>query len=307
MSTINYMWPSSSEYYNTARLSEYKPFLKSDKNIKKYIDLSVGFFGGCSYHPSAWEQTFKSIRDNFLEAPIVLIEDGRPTGFDYSDMASRYNATYIKEESSIYLFWPTAEQCWQYLQWIIKVADIAKTEWLVQLHPDNICNDRFSVIPPGPVCGVGCGSRSGVSNNRLPHNAEKYLTDIHPNLEMNGYGWCGGGCLHVPTFKNIMKQFTFDKLLELRKNSLIIGEGVSVWNVTSHEDVFIPFLFNMYGYPYRVWRDIEELNRGSMGWGTSAAFEHNNKTYYNMSKEQILKLGDTIQEQVKAEKLLQNK
>lgn len=297
------MWPSSEEYYHQARAANYKPYEHTDRSRKNYIDLSVGFYGGCSYHPTAWEETFASIRRNFPTAPIILFEDGRPTGFDYSDMAKRHNAKYIKEEKSIYLFWPTPEQCWTYLQWILRAADIAQTEWLIQLHPDNICNDRFTVYPPGPICGSGCGSRNGTSNNRLPPVSEHYLRFLHPNLEQNGYGWCGGGCLHVPTFRKIMESFTFEKLKAIKTDSSVVGELSSNWNVTCHEDVFMPFLFNLHGYPYRVWTEIEELNRGPGGWGMSAGFEHNNKSFYNLSREQISKLGDKIQEQVLKEKL----
>jgi hypothetical protein len=287
------MWPSSAEYYNSIRTANYKPFEESDRNSKKYIDLSVGFYGGCSYHPSGWDATFASIRKHFPTEPIVLFEDGQQCGIDYSDMAIKYNATYVKEIDGVYLFWITPKQCWTYLQWVLQAADICKTEWLVQLHPDNICNDRFSTYPPGPLCGVGCGTRSGVSGNQLSPVMIKYLKETRPDLEMNGYGWCGGGCIHVPTFRKIMETFTYEKMENVLKTFF--------HNYPLHEDNFMPFLFNMYGYPYRVWLDIEETNRGT--YGVSSAFQHGNKSFYNLTKEQIDNLGYTIQADVVREKL----
>ena len=274
-------WPSKEEYYATIQNASYKVFDESHKHFKKYIDLSVGFYGGCSYHPTAWEETFASLRRNFPSAPLIIFEDGRPCDVDYSDMAKRYNATYIKEDKSIYLFWPKPEQAWTYLQWILKAADIAKTEWLVQLHPDNICNDRFTTYPPGPLCGVSAGSKTGISCNQYPEKATQHLRKIHPDLELNGYGWCGGGCIHVPTFREIMKTFTYDKLLDIVNN---IDNRVVL-----HEDLFLPFLFNLYGYPYRVWLEIEEPLRGFDGCGSSAAFQHGNKSFYKVDPDTLIR------------------
>ena len=265
--------------------------MEEHKKTKQYIDLDVGFYGGCSYHPTAWDETFRTLRNNFPDKPLVLIEDGRPCGVDYSDMAAKYNAKYIKCEKSIYLYWPTIEQTWTYLQWILQVSDICKTEWLVQLHPDNIVNDRYHINPPGPICGLSCGSRSGVSNNALFPKAAQYVLTKYPNIEMNGYGWAGGSCLHVPTFRKIMETFTFERLTDIKLN---IDP-----KITENEDYFLPFLFNLYGYPYRIWLEIEEPNRNT--FGSSAAFQHGNKTFYNISKSEEGGLAQRIKDQVHAE------
>jgi hypothetical protein len=289
------MFPVKEEYYRSIQEATYKKFTEEDKTTKKYINLSVGFYGGCSYHPSGWEACFASIRKNFPTEPIVLIEDGQPQGHDYSEMAKRYDATFIRRDHSIYLYWPTIQQTWEYLQWILQVADITKTEWLVQLHPDNICNDRYSIPPPGPICGVGAGSRTGVSSNKFTDKMNAYLLSLHPTIEMNGFGWAGGGCLHVPTFRKIMETCTYEFISHLHNEIDTTA--------TMHEDLFLPYLFNLHGIPYRIWLEIEEVNRGVFGLGSSAAFQHGNKDYYNLTQEQIKKLGDDIQVQVRKEKL----
>lgn len=273
------MFKSHNEYVRDITNARYKLFEVGDRNSKPYIHLSVGFYAGCSYHPGAWNETFKSLRNHFPTEPLVMFQDGFAAGFDYTSMAQQYNATYLIEKEGIYLFWPQAEQCWRYLQWILQVADICNTEWLVQLHPDNIINDRFHINPPGPLCGVGAGSHNGVSNNPIPEHAQSYIRTLHPSLESNGYGWCGGGCIHVPTFRAIMKDFTFEKLVHIKHD---VNE-----TVTRHEDMFLPFLFNMYGFPYRVWLEIEEHNRGYHGLGQSAAIQHANKTYYNLDPKTL--------------------
>lgn len=283
------MWPSTDEYYSMIQSARYRPYRDGDGMFKKYIDISVGFYAGCSYHPTAWEETFRTLRQHYPTEPIVLFEDGQPCGIDYSDMARRYNCEYVKEKKSLYLFWPNPEQCWQYLQWILKAAEITQTEWLIQLHPDNICNDRIYIPPPGPLCGVSAGTRTGISGNQYPEKAKMFLMNMLPDLEQNGYGWAGGGCIHVPTFKSIMQSFTYDDLLT-------IIEKIDK-RVTLHEDIFLPFLFNYYGYPYRVWLEIEEPERGISGWGSSAAFQHGNKSFYQGTKT-ISVLSKKIMEEV---------
>jgi hypothetical protein len=74
-----------------------------------------------------------------------------------------------------------------------------------------------------------------------------------------------------------MEKFTFK---ELEKIANTIDK-----RVTLHEDIFLPFLFNYYGYPYRIWLEIEEHERGDMGWGSSAAFQHGNKQFYKGTKD----------------------
>jgi len=281
------MWPDKETYYNSMKNAQYIQFNESHRSQKKYIDLSVGFYGGCSYHPSAWDKTFESLREHFPSAPVVIFQDGFSSGHDYSAMASKYSATYLVENTGIYLYWPTPEQAWKYLQWILKAADVCNTEWLIQLHPDNIFNDKFHIPPPGPLCGLGCGSRNGISNNKLHPSLRNYVYEKYPNIEDNGYGWAGGGCLHVPTFRKIMETFTFDDVKTLYSNVLI---KESDNNVSNNDDFFIPFIFNIYGYPYRVWLEIEEPG-GAVG--ESAAIQHRNKTYYYQQKtgtrDEILK------------------
>jgi len=267
------MFKTHEEYVDGILRAPYKLYENSDRITKKYINMSVGFYGGCSYHPSGWDATFRTLRENFPTEPLVIFQDGYSSGNDYSDMASKYNASYVVENSGIYLYWPKVEQTWTYLQWILKAADICRTEWLVQLHPDNIINDRFHILPPGPLCGVSAGTRSGRSGNPLPEAATQYLLQNTTLRELNGYGWCGGGCIHVPTYRNIMREFTFERLVYIHENISKV--------VTLNEDVFLPFLFNLYGFPYRVWLDIEECeNRGYAGAGVSAAIQHGTKKYY---------------------------
>ena len=266
------MFKSNEEYVSEILRACYKFYEDSDRPSETYVDMSVGFYAGCSYHGEAWAETFRSLRNNFPTEPLVIFQDGYSSGIDYSAMAAEYNASYIIENNGIYLYWPKAEQTWTYLQWILKAADICKTEWLVQLHPDNIINDRFHILPPGPLCGVSAGTRSGSSGNPLPESATQYLLQNTRLGEFNGYGWCGGGCIHVPTFRNIMREFTFEKLTHIHRYVSNV--------VTLHEDSFLPFLFNLYGFPYRVWLEIEEHNRGFYGMGSSAAIQHANKKYY---------------------------
>ena len=68
---------------------------------KNYVDIDIGFFGLCSYQPQAWDFVFKSIRDFYPNAPIVLINDGCQQ-FDYSEMAKKYNCIYVEKKDEIF-------------------------------------------------------------------------------------------------------------------------------------------------------------------------------------------------------------
>jgi hypothetical protein len=192
-------------------------------------------------------------------------------------MASEYNATYLVQEHGVYTYWPKPQQCWTFLNMLLKACEVCNTDWLIYLHPDNICNDRIHIIPPGPVCGVGAGSRNGISNNSIK-NLETYIKSIYPNLEYNGYGWCGGGCINTEIFKQIMKTFTYEKLISLYY-LFNFEEGKPF--PSNYDDLFIPFLFNIHGFPYRIWLEIEEPHRGEYGYGSSAAFQHGEKKFYD--------------------------
>ena len=57
------MWPITHEYRKGITDADYKKF--SPNTLKEYKDISIGFFAACSYHPTAWDKTFESIRNCF--------------------------------------------------------------------------------------------------------------------------------------------------------------------------------------------------------------------------------------------------
>jgi len=51
---------------------DFKSYVKQLQEPYKYnpIDISVGFYGFCSYQPQAWDYVFQSIRNHYPDAPI---------------------------------------------------------------------------------------------------------------------------------------------------------------------------------------------------------------------------------------------
>lgn len=81
---------------NITSFEEYVKILQSPYEYNP-IDISVGFYGFCSYQHQAWDYVFYSIRQYYPDAPIVLINDGMDQ-FDYSEMAAKYNCIHVRKK-----------------------------------------------------------------------------------------------------------------------------------------------------------------------------------------------------------------
>jgi hypothetical protein len=256
----------------------HETYFKNPTPPKQYIDLDVGFFGLCSYQPQAWEHVFKSIRKVYSDAPIVLINDGAEQ-FDYSDMARRYKCMHMKREHEICLHWYKIEYMYEYWHRLKASCDLAKTEWLVHLHPDVICCDKISKYPPSPLAGVSCGSFTGVSKNAIGQKTVDFIRQFQPNVEINGYGWCGGSIIHVPTFLEI-----YDSIINKKNWDLFTLRDQLGQHCMEHEDQSFSILFALHGYPYRIWLDNPEATHGYMGYTDAGAFLHGYKKHYNLKE-----------------------
>ena len=253
------------------------------KNIinKTYIDLDICFFCLPSYQQDAWISCLESVRQHYPNNPIILMEDGNNKNeYDYRDIATKYNCIYIEKDLDIYLYFATYLSTYEFLLRMLEAVNISNTEWLILLHPDNLCLDKISRMPPGPCCGLSCGSYTEKSNNKFRNIVNDYLVKKTNNLEINGFGWAGGSIINCNTFKDIMKTFTLNDLKNI--NNMFP-------DVTQHEDIFIPFLFNYYGYEYRVWIEIEEANRNFNG--QYGAFTHGVKHKHKNEKSLLVLSG----------------
>lgn len=260
--------------YNTYE----KQLLESYNNTP--IDLSIGFYGLCSYQHIAWDYVFEQIRKYYPDAPIVLINDGFDQ-YDYSEIAAKYNCIHLKKDREICLHYPDIEGSYEFLNRTKEVCDILKTEWVIHLHPDVICQGKICYYPPSELCGVAAGSNSGISGNNWNteywKSVETYIKKYQPNVELNGWGWCGGSIMKIDAFYKVYESVIGDKkqysLEDIRKNNLLI---------TEHEDTMMSVLFALNGYSYRIWKDNPEYNRGGFKTG---AFLHGYKEHYDFKKQ----------------------
>jgi hypothetical protein len=261
---------------------EYENILKSPY-IYSPIDISVGFFGLCSYQHEAWEYVFSSIRKYYPDAPIVLINDGTEQ-FDYSDIAKKYNCIHIIKNRQICLHYPDIEGSYEFLHRTLEACNLCKTEWIIHLHPDVICQGKICYYPNAHLAGVSCGSNNGISNNNWNINnsvelkkVETYIRKFQPNIELNGWGWCGGSIMYVDAFRTVYNSVLGDNPLfnleDIRKESWL--------NVTEHEDTMMSLLFALNGFVFRIWKDNPEYHRGSR----TGAFLHGFKEHYDFKKK----------------------
>jgi hypothetical protein len=268
---------------NLTSFNEYESILREPyKN--NFIDLNVGFFGLCSYQHVAWDHVLESVRKYYPDSPIVLFNDGGDQ-YDYSEMAKKYNCFHIKKDREICLHFPDIEASKDFLTRVFEACNIAKTEWMIHLHPDVICQGKICYHPNAHLAGVSAGATGGVSNNNwrayyIDTNlwkVEKYIRDRHPNIELNGWGWCGGSIMHVESYYKVYDSIfgnnpTID-LLHLRDNTID--------NVTCYDDNMMPVLFALNGFVYRIWKDNPEYHRQQR----EGAFLHGYKEHYNLIKD----------------------
>jgi len=249
--------------------------------VNNPIDISVGFYGLCSYQHIAWDYVFQCIRNYYPDAPIVLINDGTEQ-YDYSDMADKYNCIYVKKDKEICLHYPDIASAHEFLHRTKEVADLLGTEWIIHLHPDVICNGRISYFPPSELAGVAAGSNNGVSGNNWNNCSDfkkiaEYIRKFQPTVELNGWGWCGGSIMNRAAFYEVYNSLygvnAKFSLEDIRKNTCVTA--------TEHEDTMMSILFALNGYPYRIWKDNPEYHRGSK----DGAFLHGFKEHYDFKKQ----------------------
>jgi hypothetical protein len=260
--------------------SEYQKILKS-KYVYNPIDISVGFYGLCSYQYDAWDYVFCELRKHYPTEPIILINDGFDQ-YDYTEMAKKYNCILLKKDKEICLHYPDIESSHEFLHRTKEVCDILKTDWVIHLHPDVICQGRISYYPPSELAGVAAGSLTGVSNNtwncREWKCVEEYIRSIQPNIELNGWGWCGGSIMNISAFYKV-----YDSVYGINKKfSLEYLKNNVYHKITLHEDTMMSVLFALNGYIYRIWKDNPEYNRSNVS--REGAFLHGYKEHYDFKK-----------------------
>jgi hypothetical protein len=248
--------------------------------IHNQIDISIGFFGLCSYQPVAWDYVFQCIRKHYPDAPIVLINDGFEQ-FDYSEIAAKYNCIHLKKDKEICLHYPDLASAHEFLHRTKEVCNLLKTDWLIHLHPDVICQGKISYLPPSELAGVAAGSSGGVSCNNWNTTGWQpvvdYIRKYQPTVELNGWGWCGGSIMNCNAFYKVYDSIYGNNakysLEDIRKNTTPTA--------TEHEDTLMSILFALNGYPYRIWKDNPEHHRGSK----EGAFLHGYKEHYDFKKQ----------------------
>jgi len=250
--------------------------------IHNPIDFSIGFYALCSYQQQAREYVFQCIRKYYPDAPIVLFNDGIEQ-YDYTEMAAHYKCIYIRKANNICLLWNDIADAYEFLDRTKEACDILKNlsiEWIIHLHPDVICQNKICYHPRAALCGVSAGSITGISNNNFNNSnewkkIEKYIRQYQPEVEINGWGWCGN---HNVLNHNDLTHDKLNNKFRLEDLRDIYAESVR------YEDTMMPIIFTLCGYPYRIWKDNPEYHRHK---SITGAFLHGYKEHYDFKKQNI--------------------
>ena len=203
-------------------------------------------------------------------------------------LLKNFRCIHIIKDREICLFYPDIKSSYEFLKRTKEACDLAKTEWMIHLHPDVICQGKISYYPPSELAGVSAGSITGISNNNWRNwrispslmKVEKYIRQFQPTVELNGWGWCGGSIMNVNAFNKV-----YDSVLGLNPKFKLEDIRHNSWNcVTEHEDTMMSVLFALNGFPYRIWKDNPEYHRGRTSNG---AFLHGYKEHYDFKKQKI--------------------
>jgi hypothetical protein len=158
---------------------------------------------------------------------------------------------------------------------------LLNTDWVIHLHPDVICQGKICYMPSSELAGVAAGSHSGISGNNWNTDGwtqlVNYIRRKQPNVELNGFGWCGGSIMNRNAFYKVYNSIYGENpiidLQELRDNTSVA--------ITEHEDTMMSVLFALNGYSYRIWKDNPEYHRGRR----EGAFLHGFKEHYDFKKQ----------------------
>jgi len=251
------------------------------------IDIDIAFFGLCSYQPTAWDYVLESIRKYYKTEQIVLINDGMEQ-FDYTDMAKKYNCIILNKKEEICLFWPDIKSSYEYLHRVKEVCDIVKTEWLIHLHPDVICQGRISYPPNAELAGVvnieNINNFDGQSGNKWTGDYWEQVNDFikkyntETEVELNGWGWCGGSIMNVSAYYQVYNSIFGENGIDWIK---YLDENIKT--AREHEDTLFSILFNLNGFRYRVWKD----NPQYYNCPVKGAFLHGYKEHYDFKKQNL--------------------
>ena len=170
-----------------------------------------------------------------------------------------------------------------FLHRLKQACDLLKTDWIINLHPDVICQNKICYYPPSFICGVGAGSNNGVSNNNFSVSSKwyeiyKYIKAHQPNCKLNGWGWCGGSIMNISKFYEI-----YNNIYSNNPNIIIENIEKIYKEAVRYEDTLLPIIFNLYGFEYRIWKDNPEYHRGKSN--LEGAFLHGYKEHYNLKKK----------------------
>lgn len=106
-----------------------------------------GIFIQCYKQPYATYEALKSAREHYPEATIIVVSDN---GYDYTEMASHFNCTYIHETESISPTYTELESGYHIIhannliKRLLKVFQLFKEEYIMWLEDDVSINSKIT-------------------------------------------------------------------------------------------------------------------------------------------------------------------
>lgn len=229
--------------------------------------MLISAYMQCHSQPRAVYESLRAFRTHYPEVDFSLVSDN---GLDFSVFADKFNLQYTHATEQVapggYFTGQAGAEA--YLKRVIAHCERASGDWVVLMEED-VMTKRRAIMPPATAC-------AGARSNPVSGPLSAYFNHIHGTQHVYTYGMCGGSCFHRETFLECCAHGADMQLLNILDK-----------NVYYAPDVFLTCLFLMHGHQYSEWAEVSELTWPRPEWCVirDAAFDHHDKTYYNLPFE----------------------
>jgi hypothetical protein len=223
----------------------------------------------------ATEEVTKSVRKHYKTSPYVLISDG---GGDMSDMCSNYNVSFVCDHKIFNRkppgYFSSSKNCLQFLHRVQKAITsyCGRSEYVVFLEDDTICNRRVRTCPPFDGNGLILTKQQGRGKSGLSESFLHYVKVNNKNSYYDSknfkWGLPGGAFIRISALLNL----SFSEL------ELDIWREKDPVTVLATDSFFTASLLAG-GFSVGGWN---ELTQDPAAW-KAGAFEHSVKKYYSKS------------------------
>ena len=177
----------------------------------------------CHKNPLSTYECLQSFRKFYPDSKVVLLSDN---GYDYTEMAKRFNSTYIHEHVGLRLSAPPASYLPVVERWL-KMLNYITSEYYIYLEDDVLVTSRYTEDFKGDVNGNCINFLNAHTFDRIPFSVVRGKT-----MHYTGHG---GSVFKTDTIRRVLENK--EQIQWLLSNWEAIGMGP-----TTDIDTFLSLL-----------------------------------------------------------------